>query len=59
MDIGLRSLGLDRYEAAFRENETDERILPSLTLEDLKEIGVGSPPNASGCYRSAARRHGA
>src|SRR3984893_1959401 len=37
----LRSLGLERYEAAFRDNEIDERVLPSLTQEDLKEIGVG------------------
>jgi class 3 adenylate cyclase/tetratricopeptide (TPR) repeat protein len=37
----LRSLGLERYEAAFRENEVGERVLPSLTQEDLKEIGVG------------------
>ena len=43
MDLGgwLRSLGLERYEAAFRENEIDERVLPNLTQEDLKEIGVG------------------
>jgi class 3 adenylate cyclase len=43
MDLGswLRSLGLERYEAAFRENEIGERVLPSLTAEDLKEIGVG------------------
>jgi class 3 adenylate cyclase/tetratricopeptide (TPR) repeat protein len=43
MDVGvwLRSLGLQRYEAAFRDNEIDERVLPSLTQEDLKEIGVG------------------
>jgi class 3 adenylate cyclase/predicted ATPase len=39
--VWLRSLGLGRYEAAFRENEIDEQILPSLTQEDLKEIGVG------------------
>jgi hypothetical protein len=25
----LRSLGLERYEAAFRENEIDDTILPS------------------------------
>jgi class 3 adenylate cyclase/predicted ATPase len=43
MDVGgwLRSLGLERYEAAFRENEITERVLSSLTQEDLKEIGVG------------------
>ena len=43
MDLGswLRSIGLERYEPAFRENEINERVLPSLTQEDLKEIGVG------------------
>jgi class 3 adenylate cyclase len=43
MDLGvwLRSLGLERYVGAFRENEIDERVLPNLTQEDLKEIGVG------------------
>ncbi len=44
MDIGdwLRSLGLERYEAAFRENEIDETVLPNLTAEDLKELGVNA-----------------
>src|SRR5215467_9969971 len=43
MDIEswLRSLGLERYEAAFRENEIDDTVLPRLTAEDLKELGVG------------------
>src|SRR5579864_4691499 len=43
MNIGewLRSLDLGRYEEAFRDNEIDEQILPKLTAEDLKEIGVG------------------
>jgi SAM domain (Sterile alpha motif)/Adenylate and Guanylate cyclase catalytic domain len=36
----LRGLGLEKYEAAFRENEIDETVLPSLTHETLKEIGV-------------------
>src|ERR1700741_2495194 len=36
----LRSLGLGKYEAAFRENEIDETVLPNLTAEDLKELGV-------------------
>src|SRR6516165_10748349 len=42
MDIGgwLRSLGLEEYETAFRENKINERVLPSLTTEDLKEFGV-------------------
>ena len=42
MDLGgwLRSLGLERYEGAFRENEIDETVLPSLTEEHLKQLGV-------------------
>jgi hypothetical protein len=42
MDLGdwLRGLGLERYEAAFRENEMNEKVLPSLTAEDLKDLGV-------------------
>jgi hypothetical protein len=42
MDLGgwLRSLGLGKYEAAFRENEIDEAVLPGLTHETLKELGV-------------------
>ena len=39
--VWLRSLGLGQYETAFRENEITEKVLPSLTAEDLKEIGVG------------------
>src|ERR1700736_5205040 len=43
MDLGgwLRSLGLEQYEAAFRENAIDDTVLPSLTAEDLKDLGVG------------------
>ena len=39
--VWLRSLGLGQYEAAFRENEIDETVLPNLTAEDLKDLGVG------------------
>src|SRR6516165_6709513 len=44
MDIGgwLRGLGLERYERAFRENEIDLRVLPELTADDLKELGVAA-----------------
>lgn len=44
MDLGdwLRGLGLEQYEAAFRENDIDDTVLPSLTAEDLKDLGVGS-----------------
>ena len=39
--VWLRGLGLGKYEAAFRDNEIDETVLPSLTAEDLKDLGVG------------------
>ena len=38
--VWLRSLGLGKYEAAFRENEIDETVLASLTEEHLKQLGV-------------------
>jgi hypothetical protein len=42
MDVGgwLRSLGLEQYEAAFRKNEINDTLLPSLTADDLKDLGV-------------------
>jgi class 3 adenylate cyclase/predicted ATPase len=40
--VWLRSLGLGQYEAAFRQNEIDETVLPGLTAEDLKELGVAA-----------------
>lgn len=42
MDIGawLRGLGLQSYEQAFRHNGIDLEVLPRLTVDDLKEIGV-------------------
>src|SRR5438093_13075609 len=42
MDIAawLQGLGLERYVPAFRDNEIDWEVLPKLTSEDLKEIGV-------------------
>jgi class 3 adenylate cyclase/predicted ATPase len=43
MDVGgwLRRLGLEQYEASFRENKIDGTVLPRLTAEDLKDLGVG------------------
>ena len=44
MGVGewLRSLGLGQYEAAFRGNAIDDAILPSLTADDFKDLGVTS-----------------
>ena len=43
--VWLRSLDLGRYEAAFRDNEIDETVLPSLTEEHLKQLGVTDSEN--------------
>ena len=42
MDVSawLRSLGLEQYEQAFRDNAIEPEILPKLTAEDLKELGI-------------------
>ena len=42
MDIAawLHDLGLQQYEQAFHDNAIDESLLPELTAEDLKDLGV-------------------
>ncbi len=44
MDVAdwLRQLGLERYDAAFRENDITAAVLPNLTADDLKDLGVKS-----------------
>ena len=42
MDVGewLRSLGLSRYEEAFRKAEIGPDVLPDLTDGDFEKLGV-------------------
>ncbi len=40
IDSWLHDLGLDQYTDAFRQNDVDVRVLPLLTGDDLKELGV-------------------
>ena len=42
MDVGgwLRGLGLGQYAEKFRDNKIDADLLPRLTVDDLKDIGV-------------------
>ena len=42
MDVAvwLRGLGLQQYEALFRENDVDAEVLSDLTDGDLEKIGV-------------------
>ena len=67
MEIGvwLSSLGLERYEPAFRDNAIDGEVLPEPTEADLEKLGVllghrkrmlraiaelgTAPPNAASC----------
>jgi class 3 adenylate cyclase/tetratricopeptide (TPR) repeat protein len=44
MDVAewLRALGLERYAAAFGENDVTGELLPDLTEDDLKGLGVVS-----------------
>jgi hypothetical protein len=55
MDIAawLDGLGLGQYAQVFHDNEIDERVLPSLTAEDLKDLGV----NLVGTSPTITRRH--
>jgi len=38
--VWLRSLGLERYEALFRDHEIDAEVLPELSDADLAGLGI-------------------
>jgi hypothetical protein len=38
----LDGLGLSRYAPVFEIHEVDDEVLPMLTLEDLKDMGIGA-----------------
>jgi class 3 adenylate cyclase len=38
----LREIGLEQYAQRFAENDIDFRVLPDLTDQDLKDLGVAS-----------------
>ena len=40
VDQWLKALGLERYAAAFEANDVTEDVLPTLTADDLRDIGV-------------------
>ena len=51
--FGCGAWASEEYEVLFRENDIDETVLPNLTAEDLKELGVAS----LGHRRIAARSY--
>ena len=52
MDVAswLRDLGLERYEATFRENGVSAEVLSLLTADDLKELAL-LPSVIADCFR--------
>ena len=40
--IWLNGLGLGRYAPVFEIHEVDDEVLPLLTLEDLKDMGISA-----------------
>lgn len=52
----LESLGLGKYAKVFAENEIDFEILPHLTDEDLKDIGLPLGPRKKLSLAISARR---
>src|SRR3954462_962097 len=42
VEAWLKSLELEQYAAAFHENDVDAEVLPTLTADDLKELGITS-----------------
>jgi class 3 adenylate cyclase len=61
MDVGgwLRGLGLGQYEEQFRDNKIDADVLPRLTVDDLKDIGVSVVGDRRRLLDAIAARAGA
>ncbi len=57
MDVGawLRELGLEEYAPAFEANGVDAALLPQLTNEDLKDLGVGRLSDRKRLLRAIAK----
>ncbi len=52
MDVAdwLRALGLERYEATFRENDVNAEVLCDLTAEDLEDLALSPSAIGVGCW---------
>jgi len=55
MDVAdwLRQLGLERYEAAFREHDVSAAVLPNVTVEDLKSWVLHRSAIGASCWRQS------
>jgi class 3 adenylate cyclase/tetratricopeptide (TPR) repeat protein len=56
MDVAdwLRKLGFEEYVAVFRENAVTADVLPDLTAEDLKDLGVSAVGHRRRLLKAAA-----
>ena len=50
----LKKLGLGQYAQRFAENDIDFAVLPDLTDQDLKEIGISSLGHRRQLLRASA-----
>ena len=53
--VWLRSLGLGKYEAAFRDNQINETVLPSLTSSDVGPMTAAVATTAAEPMRKKRR----
>ncbi|XP_044491385.1 uncharacterized protein LOC123215387 isoform X2 [Mangifera indica] len=61
MSDGVRSflieLGLSRYAPVFEIHGVDDEVLPMLTLEDLKDMGINAVGSRRKMYTAIQKRH--
>ncbi|PIN23040.1 hypothetical protein CDL12_04244 [Handroanthus impetiginosus] len=50
--VWLNQLGLSKYEPIFKVHEVDDEVLPLLTLEDLKDMGINAVGSRRKMYSS-------
>ena len=55
IETWLTEIGLERYTAAFAENGVEQGLLPELTNEDLKDLGVERLADRKTILKSIAR----
>uniref|UniRef100_J3LUS3 SAM domain-containing protein n=1 Tax=Oryza brachyantha TaxID=4533 RepID=J3LUS3_ORYBR len=53
----LEGLGLSRYAPVFEIHEVDDEVLPLLTLEDLKDMGIGAVGSRRKLYAAIQKLH--
>jgi hypothetical protein len=53
----LRGLGVGQYEDKFRDSKIDAELLPRLTGDDLKEIGVSALGDQLRLFDANRRHH--